>query len=395
MQIDRFYDEVNGVHYNDTHLLYDRELKQYFDKLQVVGFHSDWHNEGCAYKHMCMVHDEMLKKVNELKIIGLERKVLLVSAFFHDIGKATSAELKEDGNYTFPNHAIIGEHIMRTLLWDEDFEFRECVCFFVRNHMKPYYVKEETNIDKFIYKLAYSVPFKPYICSIKNLIMLKECDCLGTIRVKEDDDAERLTMLKNRAKELNLYENSLAINNINKWQLFNFLHTSAETLEEVEAKEIEDGKNVYILCGLMGSGKSTLAKTDEIMKNLPIVSNDLIRIEFGIMGDVNEKKTGSRKQESLVSQTCLNRVKDFCDKKIPFVLDNMNLTTKRRNELVNIIWQKGMIPNIIYVEAPTFQDNVNRRENNIKANIIREASNRASLPNLYEAVNVEYFKQKR
>ena len=64
--------------------------------------------------------------------------------------------------------------------------------------------------------------------------------------------------------------------------------------------------NVWIMCGLPGSGKSTYIK-EELPKNIEIINQDSIRVELGIMDNVEEKKLGNKAAASAAENSNIQR----------------------------------------------------------------------------------------
>ena len=83
--------------------------------------------------------------------------------------------------------------------------------------------------------------------------------------------------------------------------------------------------NVWIMCGLPGSGKSTYIK-EELSKNIEIINQDSIRVELGIMDDVEEKKLGNKEQEKEVSRICLERIDKAIKERKDFAIDNAQIS---------------------------------------------------------------------
>lgn len=160
-----------------------------------------WHQEGNVSMHTIMVVNEMAKLIPATKENAEYRKIMLLSALFHDIGKgATTFWNEEKKNWSSKNHAEVGEEMTRALLWYDDPMIRECVCYFVRNHMKPTYVCDSPFGIRDIITLSCDGIYPKY-CTLENLIMLKRCDCNGSIF---DDKSwiEKLNFAESLADEM-------------------------------------------------------------------------------------------------------------------------------------------------------------------------------------------------
>lgn len=334
------------------------ELKEYITQLKKCGYHHLWHNEANAYEHCKMVHNAMLEICEKNKIAYLERKILLVSAFLHDIGKSHKGELKEDGDWSFPMHAYYGEHIVRTLLWNESIEIREAICFFVRNHMKPYYIPEAKDIKKSLLTLAYECPFLPTITTVKNLILLKEADCKGAIKAQEDGYMDILNQVREKAIELGIHNDYVRKYFKTPIEKYNYFHNT----------HIENPPfTVYVMIGICGSGKSTFIANH--LSQYPIVSRDIIRVELGLIQE-GEKKALKQEDELNVTKKALELYKAYCENNQTFVIDDINLYRKYRNEIKSSLQKYNANIEYIYVEADDFESVFKRREGQVSSKAI-------------------------
>lgn len=186
-------------------------FQPFMQNLTEQGFHHEWHNEGCVLNHMKNVHNEMCKLCKKNNIDGVERKILVLSAFLHDIGKAVTGYMRDNGDWSFPHHAKKGMEIFMDLCkdTDDDRELVNSIAYFIRYHMKPNYIVFSRNKKKDIIKLAAANIFNSKYCTLKNLKTIKLADYLGCFRAMEDDTNEALEVFEKEAKDLDLYDNIL------------------------------------------------------------------------------------------------------------------------------------------------------------------------------------------
>lgn len=191
--------------YNDkTHSIkWDSVLKvPEFDKLRNTPQCTKWHGEGDVIKHTKLVIEALTNSIKYSEKNKYLYKILMLSALFHDIGKGvTTCFNSGKQDWSSPNHDVEGEIITRKLLEDDDVKMRECICFFVKNHMKPLYVANSVNGIRDLITLSNDGLY-PDICTVENLILLKSCDCLGSIMEEDDGWEEKLALTKEIAIEL-------------------------------------------------------------------------------------------------------------------------------------------------------------------------------------------------
>ena len=322
-----------------------------------------WHSEGNVMNHTKLVCDEMIKYINSFKQFELETHkaiILLTAALFHDIGKGSTTKIGSDGNWTSPNHAIVGEKITRKILWNIEFNMRESICNLVRYHMTPLYLNFDNINDDSNYRKIITLSENKYI-SIHDLYVLKMCDCTGSRPQHPDNYLDKLNIFIELAKQLNCLFNEY--NFIGCFEKFNFNisndpYPSYHNYDDTKFK-------VIMMCGLPGAGKDYYIK--EFYPDYEIICRDDIRKEIGLKG---EKPQGNKKEEEKVTRIVNDRIKECCRNNKNFVINATNLKKFYRDKLINTILPYKPFIEIVYVEAPTITDNLNRRSGQIPNNII-------------------------
>lgn len=395
--LDRLYNKETG-RVNFDFFETDRDFSEFQENLKTQGFHSQWHNEGAAIVHMKNVHDEMCKLCDKYDITGDERMVLVVASFLHDIGKAVTGELKEDGNWSFPNHAPKGGRIVRNLLWNEDIGIRESIVFFVRNHMKPSYIINSSNKERDMLKLAYETPFMPHLTTMRNLYLIKLADYRGCNRNPdaEDDTEEALDFFKALSIDLRIWDSKIHSND--KYQINSgldlFRYFNENTGDILPTTQYDDTEfNVYIMCGISGSGKSTFIQNNEVLKSLPIVSRDITRQNLGIIKYDGNKALGTKKQEKEVTKINDSLMAEHFKNKQSFVIDEMNIRKEYREKTISNIRKHNGKPILIYIEAPSLDEIFKRRESEISKKVLREMRDYMAFPIPMETAELWIAKQ--
>ena len=347
-----------------------------FNNLEYTQQPKDWHSEGNAYIHTKMVVDEMYKilldRCSEDEIGGENYMIMLAAALFHDIGKPSCTKFSEEkGDFTSRNHQYAGERIVRRVFYDEDWILREKLCWLVRKHMAPYYILGGNDPAREIKALSWGPVTNDMLFSL-NL-----CDSWGSISEKEsrDDSVERLLKLCNMAESLNCLDRSCEMSRSEK---FGYCTNLSD-----ETKECLDNENpnftLYIMVGLPGSGKDTWIK--ENISETTMLCRDNIRTEIGIEG---EKPQGTEEQENEVTRILNERLVECCKNKQDCVINNTNVSKKRRKEILDIILPYNPRVVIVYVEAPTLTDNFERRRNQVGKKVIKRMFHNFEFPEFFE-----------
>ena len=130
--------------------------------------------------------------------------------------------------------------------------------------------------------------------------------------------------------------------------------------------------NVWIMVGLPGSGKSTW-----IDENLPdginIVNQDSIRVELGIMNNVDSKKVGTKEQEKEVSKLNNEQIEKYIRGRQDFVIDNTNLNVGRIENIYQRLIKVQANVTIVIIDTPV-NTCVERRKRDIPPKVIEQMS---------------------
>ena len=109
--------------------------------------------------------------------------------------------------------------------------------------------------------------------------------------------------------------------------------------------------NAWIMCGLPGSGKSTYIK-EELPKDIEIINQDSIRVELGIMDNVNDKQIGTTEQEKEVTRICLERIDKAIKDRKDFAIDNTNIKAGRVQNYYDKLKKANANVQIIIIDTP-------------------------------------------
>lgn len=307
-----------------------------FKILETIEQSPRWHSEGNVMIHTKMVCDAMYE--NTKNVDRKKRELLMVSALFHDLGKGSCTTIGEDGRIHSYGHEHESFWIADKLLSNENYKKRMYVCNMVKNHMRPLIISESKKVLNKIRDLAKEV-------NIKDLLLLKFCDCTGSIMTEYDGWKEKLEDFKNNAINMGVYD-----------------------------MEVKGDFDVYLLIGIPGSGKSTYSDA----LNLPIISRDVIRIELGLVKE-GEKGVGNHSQEKMVSEKFDERMRKYCHQKQSFIIDNTNLKKKYRDEFKGKLVKYNPNIKFVYFDTP-FELCCERREDQISREIMERMYGGLEIP---------------
>lgn len=332
-----------------------------FAKLKDCQQNPRWHAEGDVWKHTlkCLEHAyDIINTRDEFLIEDKEHeRRFIMAVLFHDIGKAATTEFVK-GNWHAYGHDIIGEKIARRILWDENLYEREYVCSMVRYHMDILKIGEKKHPLETIVKMSKNV-------NMWDMFLLKECDMYGSIQDPEVSTFEKDT------------DTLCSIQSVFGSLSRNMQH--AYRLVFGTGKD-ESAVNVWVLIGLPGAGKNTwIAENGE---NCVAVSRDDIRAELGFCGE-GDKIIGTPQQENAVTAVFNDRLKKAVQSGKDVIINNINLKKKYRDAYHVLLAGFNVNWNYVYIEAPTLQDNIDRRDGQIDASQFREMIERFDWP-VYE-----------
>ena len=338
-----------------------------FAKLKQCEQNPKWHGEGNAWQHTvkCVEAAQKLIKEDYCLLSDKSIRILLTAVLFHDIGKGTTTEFTK-GNWHSYGHEVVGERIARKMLWDEDFSARETVCSLIRWHMDVLRVAESRDFATKLLRMSCYQFF-----TWQYAIFVKMCDCLGSQPEDENQtniDMAKLRFLKRFSQQMNCYDISLYKRSFDRRKIFG-------KNVNWESTDPDKGKTqAFMFIGLPGAGKNTAI--DEMFKDrdIKVLSRDDIRAELGYCGK-DDKIIGTPEQEKKVSEIFNNRLSEYAKNGVDFVINNINLKKKYRDDyhtMANHASGNNIEWVYVYVEAPTLQSNINRREGQIKASAFND-----------------------
>jgi tRNA nucleotidyltransferase (CCA-adding enzyme) len=149
-------------------------LERYFPELHaLIGVLQSpkWHPEGDVWVHTMMSVDEMALLRNENEKQNLK---MMFAILCHDLGKAVSTTIDDEGNIRSIGHEKTGLALTKTLMYRlmDEHDFIESLLPLVEHHLKPSQFYSDNSGSKAIRKLATKV-------NIEELVLVAEADFLG------------------------------------------------------------------------------------------------------------------------------------------------------------------------------------------------------------------------
>lgn len=156
--------------------------------LDRIGGHKIYHLEGSAWSHTLLV----IKAIKKMYNITDDNHPMVIVATFHDVGKAMTSIENGPNDWSYPDHSTDGAMRLGEYMNVDDPLFN-MVQWFVKNHMKPLFVRERKMLEKLMDTVPDDEVSKKY-CTLENLISLAICDIKGSRHVPEVHD-EQIALL--------------------------------------------------------------------------------------------------------------------------------------------------------------------------------------------------------
>ncbi|MBP5723651.1 MAG: AAA family ATPase [Bacteroidales bacterium] len=303
----------------------------------------------------------------------VNKLALMAAALCHDLGKATTTRWDEGlKQWKCKNHGAVGEKIVREFFFDEpNIYLREKVCWLVRHHMTMHHLAEK-NVDEIIEEIKY---LSSSYANFNDFAALYVCDCLGSDNLHNDDEGW-------------VNEMAFAKECVNKYNT----HAEEWQNEQFDRLILDGIPDVVVMCGIAGSGKTTYAEIMSEQNGYKILSRDSIREELGMVSK-DKKFKGNKQQEDKVTEVFNERMLQYARNGVPFIIDNMNLQERYRKGYKELLKDYDLKWCCVYVEAPSLEENIKRRENQIASLEIERMLDRLEFPSQYEFDEVLLYKQ--
>ena len=307
------------------------ETQSWCQAMSACAQDAEWHNEGDVWTHTQMVCDQLVKLDEWSELCPHDKTVLIFTAIFHDSAKPlTSQKDPTTGRITSPNHAVKGEHLVRSALRDLDcdLETREQIARLVRFHGRPAFLAERAEPSHEVARLSWLV-------SNRLLHLFAIADTRGRHTDSMSRPEENLDLWKMQAEEIECFDQPYPFRSDHA--RFLFFRQQEPNLHYVPHEEF--ACRVTMMSGLPGSGKDRwLAQNRE---ELPTVSLDEIRKELNVDPTDNQ---------GAVVQLGRERCREYLRSKTPFAFNATNLVRQTRTRWTDLFADYNAQIEVVYVE---------------------------------------------
>jgi len=155
-------------------LMRELGILRYYPELEaLIGLLQSpkYHPEGDVWVHTMMCVDAMASLLAKNEKLNLK---LMFAILCHDLGKATTTKIDEEGNIRALGHEIEGLEATKSLMYriSNEHDFIESLLPLVEHHLKPSQFYAAQSKDKAIRRLATKV-------NIEELVLVARADFLG------------------------------------------------------------------------------------------------------------------------------------------------------------------------------------------------------------------------
>lgn len=159
-----------------------------FLKLADIGGCRRYHQEGNALTHTFLVYLESQKMFPD-------NLMMQCVALLHDIGKILVGRQKDDRDWEYPDHSIVGAEMLEIFIDPTYVRFKE-MQWFIRNHIKPLFWRNKGLTREQALATLTPYPGNNIEDAFDNLIDLVICDLQGSIPADYADTVETINYLR-------------------------------------------------------------------------------------------------------------------------------------------------------------------------------------------------------
>lgn len=288
----------------------------------------------------------------------------------------------EDGRWTSPRHAKVGEGMSRRLLWTGEagsvpaMQERERIAKLVRYHGLPLRFMDKPDPARALILASLEV-------NLRHIAILAMADVLGRQCEGKDELIQSVRLFIEYSEELGCATEPKRFEHYHHRFMYCVGRKPLEYVPYAGRHPAGEPEfEVILMSGLPGSGKSTLAR--QLAGERPLISLDEIRDRLGVDGGDDQSNVIAQARQGAME--CLRRRQSF-------VWDATNTSKDLRAGLIALFANYGAKTRIIYVEAPSWQELFVRngsRPNPVPESVILRLAERLEIPSPAEAHRVEY-----
>ncbi|HEX4797133.1 MAG TPA: AAA family ATPase [Humisphaera sp.] len=333
-----------------------------------------WHAEGDVEIHTRMVAEAMAADARWRDADEQARHVLFCAALMHDVAKPACTRF-EEGRWTSPHHARVGEMMSRRLLYQGQagepppFHERERICKLVRFHGLPLRFMEKPDPARACIKASVQV-------KLSEVATLARADVIGRECADKQSLLDSIDMFEAYCQELQCFDQPRHFESNHH----RFIYFAAP--KPLEYVPYDDTRcEAILMSGLPAAGKSTWIarlKTEQ-----PVICLDELRKEL----DVDPADD----DQSRVINAAKEQAKTLLRRGEPFIWDATNISRDLRGSLVALFANYGARVRIVYVESPwkmlLTQNRARKRQ--VPESVLLRLVEKLEIPTLVEADMVD------
>jgi putative nucleotidyltransferase with HDIG domain len=293
------------------------------------------HAEGDVAVHTRMVVEALKGLQGFQELPAQEQEVLWAAALLHDVEKRSTTVRERDGSITARGHAKKGAMTARLLLYAQEpapFAIREAVVNLVRYHGLPLWAIEKPDPAKAVIEAS-------LVVNMQLLSLLARADVLGRHCSDQEDLLYRIGLFEALCQEWNCWGQPREFATPNA--RFQYFRKEEGYPDFVPFDDF--GSTVVLLAGLPGAGKDTFVFHH--YRDWPVINLDEIRRELKV--SPTDKSGNGR-----VLQLAKERARVMLRKGQKFVWNATNITTSKREQLMELFLTYKAYVTIVYIEAP-------------------------------------------
>lgn len=350
-----------------------------------------WHAEGDVYIHTKMVLEKLYSIINNYELSNKEYRILVLSAFFHDIGKPLTTKSRErDGRIQIisPKHEYVGMSYIfyRLLKYNLDIEEIKLICSLVGYHQIPklLVIKNED--------------FRKYIdlylkTDLRLIYILEQADLMGRVCEDYQEQLEYLELFKLYSEEYNLWNKEFQFNRLNFLHDYSF-YRGIKSYINGEIYQIEESNSkfynkeyskVILMTGISGTGKSFYVDS--------FISNNSNYYKLSLDDLRKEYPKQSRKNDGFIIQKFKEQLKEYLAKNKNVIIDSTNYRKDFRTKIIDLVENyNGYVEiHFIFDELKNILTKNKNRKDSLDNKVILQQLNRFEYPETNETYCIKYI----
>jgi predicted kinase len=328
-----------------------------------------------VFTHTKLVCEALVNNPDWQNRSPVTRSIVFAAALFHDIAKASTTEIDEDGLIHARGHGRKSGAMVRPILQDLNtpFTLREQIISIVELSSLPLWFWERENPQR-------SVIFASQMVNCNLLALMATAEVGGGGRSYHDpqQQLDRIELFSDFCRELDCFDRPFPFPSA----LSRFIYFSKENGDPYYHAYDDTEFEVILTCGIPGTGKDYWIAHHH--PDRAVISLDDIRAELKISPTADQ---GS------VMQRAKDLARQYLQAKVPFIWNATNIIRSNRSGLIRSFASYRASVKIIYLEVPyprVIAQN-RSRDRQVPIDVIDRFRRRMEIPHITEAPTVEWL----